>query len=73
MPLAAITSLTLWQTTQFLAEYNVKVFRERGLVAIPFTYARWVVSCPLVFNIANFAVFCKHFMKKSRLAAFFRD
>jgi len=38
MPLAAITSLTLWHTTQFLAEYKVNVFRERELVAIPLPY-----------------------------------
>jgi hypothetical protein len=35
-----MTSLTLWHTTQFFAEYSVKVFRERGFVAIPCTYAR---------------------------------
>jgi len=71
-----MTIRTLWQTTQFLAEYRVKVLRERGVVAIPCTYHVKLSGCFFVIyatflNMANFADFCKPFMKKGRLAAFF--
>jgi hypothetical protein len=62
MPLAAITMRTLWQTTQFLAEYKVKVLRERGVVAIPVTLCevkKYVVvfflTSPISANFASFS------------------
>jgi len=71
-----MTIRTLWQTTQFFAEYRVKVLRERGVVAIPCTYhvrsgAAVFVIYATYLNMANFADFCKPFMKKGRKAAFF--